>query len=67
MGALADATAFVSVALAAIQYGEEYGPEEHVLQVGVGALHEVYNRLDDAERQMARVGRAQKIAKESAL
>jgi hypothetical protein len=53
LSAYGDARALVSVAHTAMLEGN-YGPEEHVLRMGVAALKAVYDQLDKAEMQLAR-------------
>ena len=50
--AFIDALALVTVAHRVIAGGDDYGPEEYVLRMGVSALHAVYKRLDEADVQI---------------
>jgi hypothetical protein len=52
--ALFEARALISVAHKAILQGDDYGPEESVLRMGVAALASVYDRFDSATVQIAR-------------
>jgi hypothetical protein len=52
--ALFEARALISVAHKAILQGDDYGPEESALRMGVAALASVYDRFDSAAGQIAR-------------
>jgi hypothetical protein len=53
LSAYGDARSLVSVAYIAVAQSN-YGPEEHVLRLGVTALDAIYDQLDKAEMQLAR-------------
>jgi hypothetical protein len=55
--AFADAQALVTVAHKLIVDGDNYGPEEGVLRLGVEALDRISNQLDEAEMQLGRFRR----------
>jgi hypothetical protein len=49
-----NAFSLVAVAHRVIAEGDDYGPEEYVLRMGVNALDAVYKRLDEADLQITR-------------
>jgi hypothetical protein len=65
LSAYGDARALVSVAHTAMLEGN-YGPEEHVLRLGVTALDAIYDQLDKAEMQLARFRKANAKARRGA-
>jgi hypothetical protein len=54
LDAFSDAQALVAVAHIAMEANDQYGPEEHVLRLGVEALDLVYDQIDRAGMQLAR-------------
>jgi hypothetical protein len=53
LSAYGDARSLVSVAYIVVAQSN-YGPEEHVLRLGVAALDAVYDQLDQADMQLER-------------